>query len=187
MAFNQGAYSCSQSPKNFKVLPTIKFADERRGWIWRDFKYRNKIFLSRTCITQLSNFLNAERILRHFWQGMSSNTLANHACNIVQIKLYIRKYTVLRSHRMYCTLDLRMNDELVTAGADAPVYIRLLGTYTSFLGQKPYTIHIHIYSYIQYTVASAQAVTGWVFMRRFRLFLGQCNFCSFSFSSCQLC
>ena len=28
---------------------------------------------------------------------------------------------------------------------------------------------------------------GWVFMRRFRLFLGLCNFCSFSFSSCQLC
>ena len=52
--------------------------------------------------------------------------------------------------------------ELVTAGADATVYIWLLFTYIWAKNQT-------------YTVASTLTVTGSVFISRCRLFLGQCG------------
>ena len=61
-------------------------------------------------------------------------------------------------------LDLRINAETVTVGADATVYVRLLFTHV-YLAQKPYICR----------VASAPAVIGAVFLRRFVLFLGQCG------------
>ena len=64
-------------------------------------------------------------------------------------------------------LDLRINAETVTVGADATVYVRLLFTSILYIWHRNHTYICR--------VASAPAVIGAVFLRRFVLFLGQCG------------
>ena len=71
-------------------------------------------------------------------------------------------------------LNLRRKPEAVTVGSDLTIFVWLLcemNMYIQYL-QGFWARNTLFKSWI-YTVASAPAVTGWVFMRRFRLFLSQ--------------
>ena len=97
-----------------------------------------------------------------FYYCMQSN-LPPTRVSVPDANLELLLYSSL-VHWPHCpknNLNLRIKIKPVTAGADAMVgYIKFLLTYVYICPRNK-----------TYTVASAPAVTGWVFMRRSRLFL----------------